>query len=42
MADQHDAQLWWSRRALLKTGAAIAAGAYGMRWGFGRAAEIPL
>jgi ABC-type transport system substrate-binding protein len=42
MADRRSAQLWWSRRAFLKTGAAIAAGAYGMRWGLGRAAEIPL
>src|SRR5260370_8614886 len=32
---------WWSRRDFLKTGAAMAAGAYGMRWGFGQAADIP-
>jgi peptide/nickel transport system substrate-binding protein len=32
---------WWSRREVLKGAAAIAAGAYGMRWGFADAAEIP-
>ncbi len=42
MADRRNPQLSWNRRAVLKAGAAVAAGAYGMRWGFGRAAEIPL
>src|SRR6478672_5408449 len=31
----------WSRRAFLKSSAALATGAYGFRWGLGRAAEIP-
>src|SRR5579862_8016951 len=42
MADLRSARPWWSRRDFLKTGAAAAAGAYGMRWGWGQAAEIPL
>ena len=41
MADRRNPQLSWNRRDFLKAGAAAAAGAYGMRWGFGRAAEIP-
>src|SRR5437867_6402207 len=32
---------WWSRRDFLQTGAAVAAGAYGMRWGLGHAADLP-
>jgi peptide/nickel transport system substrate-binding protein len=31
----------WSRRAFLKSTAAVATGAYGFRWGLGRAADIP-
>ena len=31
----------WSRRAFLKSSAAVATGAYGFRWGLGRAADIP-
>src|SRR5262249_1434659 len=31
----------WSRRAFLKSSAAVATGAYGLRWGLGRAADIP-
>src|SRR6266516_2522096 len=31
----------WTRRDFLQTSAAVAAGAYGMRWGFGQAADIP-
>ena len=33
---------WWSRRDFMKSSAAVAAGAYGMRWGLGHAADIPL
>src|SRR5437762_2717796 len=32
---------WNSRRAFLQSSAALAAGAYGMRWGLGLAADIP-
>src|SRR5712691_663402 len=32
---------WWSRRDFLQTGAALAAGAYGLRWGPGYAADVP-
>ena len=31
----------WSRRAFLISSAAVATGAYGFRWGLGRAADIP-
>ena len=31
----------WSRRAFLKSTAAVATGAYGFRWGPGRAADVP-
>src|ERR1700730_17802226 len=31
----------WSRRAFLKSSAAVATGAYGFRWGLGPAADIP-
>jgi peptide/nickel transport system substrate-binding protein len=31
----------WSRRAFLKSSAAVATGAYGFRWGLGRAVDIP-
>src|ERR1700737_481457 len=31
----------WSRRAFLKSSAAVATGAYGFRWGLGKAADIP-
>jgi ABC-type transport system substrate-binding protein len=33
---------WWTRRDFLQRSAAVAAGAYGMRWGLADAAEIPL
>src|SRR6266568_166560 len=33
---------WWNRRDFLKSSAAVAAGAYGMRWGLAPAADIPL
>jgi peptide/nickel transport system substrate-binding protein len=42
MTDRKRTSAWWNRRNFLQTGAALAAGAYGMRWGIGRAAEIPL
>src|SRR6266566_3116518 len=42
MIDPHAATPWWSRRDFLQRGAAVAAGAYGMRWGLGHAADIPL
>ena len=31
----------WSRRTFLKSTAAVATGAYGFKWGLGRAADIP-
>ena len=31
----------WSRRTFLKSAAAVATGAYGFRWGPGRAADVP-
>jgi peptide/nickel transport system substrate-binding protein len=42
MTDPHTTRPWWSRREFLKSSAAVAAGAYGMRWGLGHAAEIPM
>jgi ABC-type transport system substrate-binding protein len=42
MSDPHAAVPLRSRRDFLKTGAAAAAAAYGMRWGLGLAADIPL
>jgi peptide/nickel transport system substrate-binding protein len=42
MTDPHTMRPWWSRREFLKSSAAVAAGAYGMRWGLGHAAEIPM
>jgi peptide/nickel transport system substrate-binding protein len=41
MTDPRAAHLRWSRRDVLKSGAATAAGAYAMRWGLGHAADIP-
>jgi peptide/nickel transport system substrate-binding protein len=41
MTDTRPARPWWNRRDVLKSSAAVAAGAYGMRWGFGHAADIP-
>src|SRR5712691_10857706 len=41
MTDPRAARPWWSRRDFLKTSVAAAAGAYGMRWGLGLAADIP-
>ncbi len=41
MTDPRAARPWWNRRDFLKSSAAVAAGAYGMRWGLGHAAEIP-
>ena len=32
----------WSRRAFLKSSAAVTVGAYGLSWGLARAADIPL
>jgi len=42
MTDPRATRPWWSRRDVLKSSAAMAAGAYGMRWGLGHAADIPL
>jgi ABC-type transport system substrate-binding protein len=42
MTDPRRPRSWWSRRDFLKSGAAVAAGAYGMRWGLAGAEEIPL
>jgi peptide/nickel transport system substrate-binding protein len=41
MTDPHATARWRNRRDFLKTSAAAAAGAYGLRWGLGHAAEIP-
>jgi ABC-type transport system substrate-binding protein len=41
MTDEPVARAGWSRRDVLRTGAAVAAGAYGMRWGLAPAAEVP-
>ena len=41
MTDGPVARAGWNRRDFLKTGAAVAAGAYGMRWGLAPAAEVP-
>ena len=41
MNDPRNAHPWWNHRDLLKTGAALAAGAYGLGWRAGRADEIP-
>ena len=42
MADSHLTRPRWNRRDFLQRSAAVAAGAYGMRWGLADAAEIPL
>src|SRR6059058_5947451 len=42
MVDRESARKRWSRRAVLKSGAALAAGAYAMRWRSGRAASVPM
>ena len=42
MADSHLTRPWWNRRDFLQRCAAVAAGAYGMRWGLADAAEIPM
>jgi peptide/nickel transport system substrate-binding protein len=41
MTDPRAACPWWNRRDFLKNSAAVAAGAYGMRWSLGHAADIP-
>src|SRR6202049_2878759 len=41
MTDGPVARAGRGRRDFLRTGAAVAAGAYGMRWGLGHAADIP-
>jgi peptide/nickel transport system substrate-binding protein len=41
MTDGPVARGGWNRRDFLKTGAAVAVGAYGMRWGLAPAAEVP-
>jgi len=41
MTDGPVARAGWNRREVLRTGAAVAAGAYGMRWGLAPAAEVP-
>jgi len=42
MADSHLTRPRWNRRDFLQRSAAVAAGAYGMRWGLTDAAEIPM
>ena len=42
MTDTHATRPWWSRRDFMQSSAAAAAGAYGMRWGLGHAADVPL
>src|SRR6266513_3428941 len=41
MTDRRAAHPTWNRRRFLQRSAAAAAGAYGMRWGLGLAADIP-
>src|SRR6266581_5013486 len=41
MTDPNAVRPWWNRRDFLQKSAAVAAGAYGMRWGLGHAADIP-
>src|SRR5580700_11178483 len=41
MTDGPVARAGWRRRDVLRTGAAVAAGAYSMRWGLAPAADIP-
>jgi len=41
MSDPRCGRPWWSRREILKGGAAVIAGAYGLSSGLGLAAEIP-
>jgi peptide/nickel transport system substrate-binding protein len=41
MSDPRHGRPWWSRREILKGGAAVIAGAYGLPPGFALAAEIP-
>src|SRR6266851_2116745 len=40
MTDPHSTHPWWNRRDFLKNGVALA-GAYGMGWGLGHAADVP-
>ena len=42
MPDRNSAHPWWTRREFMRSSAALAAGAYAMRWGLGHAAEIPM
>src|SRR5689334_20859524 len=42
MTDPRAAHRRWSRRDFIRTGAGAAAAAYGMRWGLGLAADVPL
>src|SRR5215831_5846194 len=42
MTDLRATRPWWTRRDLLKSSAAVAVGAYAMRWHVGAAADIPL
>ncbi len=42
MPDRDSARPLWSRRAFMKSSAALAAGAYAMRWRLGRAASVPM
>src|SRR3954469_22333845 len=42
MVDREPARPGGSRRAVLNSGAALAAGAYAMRWRLGRAASVPM
>jgi peptide/nickel transport system substrate-binding protein len=41
MTDPRIAHPWWNRRDFLKSSAAAAAAAYGMRWGLAQAADVP-
>ena len=42
MPDREAVRFSWSRRDVIRSGAALAAGAYAMRWRLGQAQEIPL
>ena len=42
MTDPRAARPWWTRREFLRTTAATAGAAYGLRWGLGLAADVPM
>ena len=42
MTDPRTARPWWTRREFMRSGAAVAAGAYALRWNLGLAADVPM